>query len=259
MDGKEEWTLLSASKFAPLYVISSSARASGSSSSSDFTLNLNTTLRGLFQLCDCYIPNATNNVNSTNSTIYFFENSTAKSAQIPAGAYTTTTLPSAIATALTTASGGFATYTCAISSTTNIMTITSTQPFSLKFATNTANSAAGILGYTNTDTSAATSQTASQMVNLDGTLLSFNIQISGNGEGGSSIVDLSSSGSGAYTFKIPITQNIGGNILYQSTTASKQYLYLPSGAQTLRVFVRDDRGNTVGIAGDWYATIRRCE
>lgn len=73
---------------------------------------------------------------SFNNYFPFFENGTDKIAVIPAATYTATTLPVVLALALNTASNGFNTYGVTITS--NIITITAAQNFSINYFSNKA-------------------------------------------------------------------------------------------------------------------------
>lgn len=252
-----DWEFVETKKSLQAICISSAERAAGSTSSSDFTLQTVTPLKGIYKLLEAYFPITFNNVNSTNNTIYFNENSTNKTCTIPAGAYTISTIAAAIASAMTTASSGYATYTCAVASNTNLLTLTSTQNFSLTFGTNTANSMAGILGFPNTNTSPSTSATGTNMVNFTGTQPSFNVTILGSGEGSGSMISVGSGNS--YTFKIPITGTTGSVQFYSPSAHSAQYLMLPTGTNSLKVNVRDDKGNTITLGSDFYLTLRKEE
>ena len=155
-----------------LFLLRSKDRTSASSSSHNFRLDLQGSLiePGSYNVEFINMQNSIYTIRSAvNDVIYFNENSTNKTATITAGYYTESTLPTAVKSTLDTASGGFATFTVTISASTKKMTIASTQNFSLKFATNTSPtypSAAKTLGYANTDTSAATSQVGTSIVNL---------------------------------------------------------------------------------------------
>ncbi len=73
---------------------------------------------------------------SFNNYFPFFENGTNKMAVIAAATYTSSTLPTVLALALNLASNGYNTYSVTI--TTNIITITASQPFSINYLSNKA-------------------------------------------------------------------------------------------------------------------------
>lgn len=152
-----------------MYLLRSKDRTPDSVGSHNFTIDLKSRSidAGQYDLVFLSIQNTVYTVrNGINNKIYFNENSTNKTATVAAGYYTDSTLPAAIKSALDSASGGFATFTVTISGATKKTTITSTQNFSLTFGTNTSASIARILGFNKIDTSAATSHTASNIINL---------------------------------------------------------------------------------------------
>jgi len=118
------------------------------------------------ELYNITMPNTIYNITSSNNLIYFLEGSTALVATITPGAYTSTSILAAIGTAMTSASVNSYTYTSTFNQNTFMITITSTGSFSLTFATNITNSAGYILGSI-TNISARTSQTATQVIQLN--------------------------------------------------------------------------------------------
>lgn len=150
-------------------LINSKAREARSSSTSDFYIRLQTPMdAGEYYLAGAQLPNVIYTVNSADDTnkIYFYENSTAKTASITAGYYTESSFPAAVKAALDTASGGFATFTVTISSTTKRMTVTSDQDFGLRFAT--AEGASRRMGFARADTATnATSHVGGNVIQLN--------------------------------------------------------------------------------------------
>jgi len=118
------------------------------------------------ELYNISMPNTIYNITSVNNLIYFSEGSTALVATITPGAYNSTSILTAISTAMTSSSTSSYTYTATFNQNTFMITITSTGSFTLTFSTNTTNSAGYILGFT-TNTSAGTSQTGNQVIQLN--------------------------------------------------------------------------------------------
>jgi hypothetical protein len=149
-------------------------RTSDSTSTSNFKLNLAINLQGVYEILYCSMFNTFYSISTgVNDTIYFYENATAKTATLTAGVYSSSgsnSIATAIASVMTTASGGYATYTAAIGAITNCITITSTSNFQLLWGTNknASNTAAITLGYALTDTTSATSAAATGVPQLGG-------------------------------------------------------------------------------------------
>src|SRR5437016_4918208 len=94
--------------------IDSALRTAASTGPQDFYVNLPFSISGAWRLRSVWFSTSAYNVNATNNKIYFFENATAKTATLTNGFYDTISLPTQVASALTTTSSGFATYTCSI-------------------------------------------------------------------------------------------------------------------------------------------------
>ena len=94
-------------------IVDSRDRDSSFNSSCDFTINLSSSLTNIskVRLNWCMIPNTSYNINSSNNVITFFENSTSKNTSLTVGWYDANSLATLLASSLTTASGGYNTYT----------------------------------------------------------------------------------------------------------------------------------------------------
>ena len=235
-----------------LFLFRSRDRLSDSVGSHNFTMNItNTPLRGNYALEFLNIQNTIYTIRTNyNDILYFNENSTNKSATITAGYYTSSTISAALKTALDSASGGFATFTVTFSTTTQKITISSTQDFSLKFAT-TDNSSARLLGFNNVNTNAATTVTSNNVVNFSDPL-SINIFIA---EANSS--NFSSSNGGHGTFLVPIDVSFGGFKYYKSDDFKQIVNFV--GTNKLSIQVRSMEGsNAVDLnASDWEFCLRK--
>jgi hypothetical protein len=216
----------------------------------NFIVNAVNPLSGRYLLKCAYINSSFYNVNSTNNIIYFTENSTAKQATLTAGFYTSANIAAALASALTSASGGFAGYTVTYSSITGKLIIGSTQNFSFTFATNTTNSLGPLIGY-NTDTALSTSATADSLLNLTPTL-AFHIEINNY----INIRDLSTyTGT---TFIVPLTVNSSNYITYEPAVGFEQVVAFQDVNQ-FRVRVLDDSNMPIQLQSDWYMILSKVD
>ena len=209
------------------------------------------TLAGRWRLLECHITNSVWTVDTRNNTIYFFENSVNKTATIASGFYTPTTFLTAIGTAMTTASGGYNTYTATQDTAKQTVTVTaSTNPFQLMFGTNTTNTAAYLMGFINVDTASATSQTGTGIMNLNQTQ-SFNIDIVGTTSG---VADAKSN---SYTLCIPNSVNSQEVVHYYPTPETVQIVEFQEGVNQIKATVRDDNQNLLGLNNaDWWALLQ---
>jgi hypothetical protein len=134
--------------------------------SHDFKLNISTPgPYDTIALYSVYIPATRYNVNVSCNMMYW-THTTAFSASIPVGYYTTATLPAAIQTAMNAVDSN--SYACTISSLTGMMTITGSAAFNFTFFTNgpNKNSAGRIMGYGKIDGTSNATQVATQVVQL---------------------------------------------------------------------------------------------
>lgn len=143
---------------------------------SDCQILCNEVLDGHYQLKGISLPVTYWNVNSTNSIIYWTDTGGARSCIITNGFYSSTSaLASVVASTMTAAGSG--TVTCSTNSLNQCLTISNTVPFAMGFGTRTTNSASILLGFIGNSSSAATSQTGTQLVDL-ATTTAFHFQIS---------------------------------------------------------------------------------
>ena len=236
-----------------LFLLRSKDRTANSANSHNFQLDLKGTSidAGTYNIEFINMQNTAYTIRTgVNTTIYFTEDATNKTASLTPGYYTESTLPTAIKTALDTASGGFATFTVTISASTKRLTIASTQAFSLTFGTNTSASIAKTLGFLPTDTGAATSQTATQIVNLSDPL-SANIQIKQATAGGFSCLG------GAWgQILVPLDVQFGYYKAY-TTDDFPQKLIFNKKTSKLEIEVRDLEGNLLDLNGSEFEMLLR--
>jgi hypothetical protein len=141
-----------------------------STSSANFQLSLANNLFGEYEIVYISMFNTFFSVNTgINDKIYFNDNATNWTGTLAPGLYTTSgsnSILTAIATAMNVVSSG---YSASVSAVTGFITISNGSfNFSLKFATNTAASAATTLGFAKSDTSAASSAVATSVPQLSG-------------------------------------------------------------------------------------------
>jgi hypothetical protein len=236
-----------------LLLIRSKDRTANSANSHNFQLDLkNYSIEpGTFNIEFINMQNTAYTIRAdVNTTIYFTENATAKTAAVAVGYYTESTLPAAIKSALDTASGGFATFTVTISSSTKRLNISSTQSFSLTFGTNTNASIAKTLGFPASNTGAATSHTASYVVNLSDPL-SANIRIHQATAGGFRCLG------GAWgQILVPLDVQFGYFKAY-TTKDFPQTLKFNSKSNKLDIEVRDVEGNMLDLNGSEFEMLLR--
>ena len=147
-----------------LLVVNSADRVSGNSS--NFVVKFNPAVQApkKIKLYNVSMPNTVYNITSLNNLIYFKESAGLLTGTITQGSYNSTTIITAIQTAMNAV--GTNTYTAVLNTTTFLLTVTGTGNFQFLFASNTANSVGSLIGY-NTDTALATSQTADSVIQLN--------------------------------------------------------------------------------------------
>jgi hypothetical protein len=147
--------------------IDSAKRTSASASSTDFHVHFT----GNFPQIDfaelhwTQIPLANFTVPKTGNVINFNENSTNKTATVTPGYYSGTALAQKVQDALNSASGGYNTYAVTYDSSTFLMTVSATQPFSLLWASQPSLNIQ--CGFAKTNTTAGTSVTSTQACQLN--------------------------------------------------------------------------------------------
>jgi hypothetical protein len=209
-----------------------------------FTVQLQSSITGRWALKQAYAIASNYNISDTNNVIAFYENAVLKTATLTSGYYNVNQLLAELASQLTAASGGYATYTVTQSLLPQRITIASTQNFELRFGSSPDRSAAEILGFPPVDTASATSQLASSAPNL-ATIRSYNIQVNDT----TGFVDTRGRSS---SLVIPILGNSQSLCIYEPTETFPQVLDFHQHVSVLTVKVSDDSGNVLGLTADWY-------
>jgi len=226
-----------------ILVIDSNDMALGSASTSDFYIYLTPAIQcpRKVRLLGCTIPNTIYNVDNTCNVIQFDEGGSTLSATVVNGSYDSTTILSAITTAMN--SVGSHTYTATYSSTTYQITITaSSGTFRIHSGSSFtfSNSILRLIGFINGNTTGST-QTSSGAINLAGELYLY-IEMTGIGNP----IGLKSSNPVDFgTFVIPVNSNPNGEINYYFENS--QYNQIAPGASTItQLHVRlKSKGNVV--------------
>ena len=234
-----------------IFLIRSSDRTSNSTSSTAFTLQLSNTIEGEYEIEYINMYNTFYTVvTGFNDKLYWNDGSTNHTTTVPPGIYSSSGSNS-IATQMTAASSASATITAAFDAYNQKLTITSTQNFSLKFGTNTTNSIAKTLGYTNADTTAATIATATYLPSLSGPS-SVNIRIAE-----CDIVSWNN-GLGQYG-SVLLPMNVSANALKEYTKDDfRQFVGFRTPVQQLNISVFDTTGNALSLNGtDWELAMRK--
>lgn len=225
-------------------LIRSKDRTDNSTSSSNFIVKLDEKIpESTWRLKSVMMVNSCYNLNSNNNVIYFNENATDKTATVTAGFYDTSSLPTAVKSALDTASGGFATFTVTYSSTTGKLTIASTQNFSLLYGTNSTAGSRFILGYDAEDTTAGTSAVADNVLDLSypkGINITIDdnhqFKVAGKGQMGS--------------FYLPITTNaLDVEVFQKSEDDNSTLIHFTRNLKFVKVVLSDSDGNLVDLNG----------
>jgi len=228
-------------------VISSDDKYKNSESTHDFTVKLDHRIDHALSvsIIDVIIPNSMYAINSSNNLIYFAEGGSTFTATITPGNYTRTELETEIDTQM--AAVGAHTYSSSISVITGKCTISdSTGNFTLEFASNTTNSMAKILGFTETDTSSASSHVGTNVVCLMGLDQYLYVEVDANSD-----VSISTVGNiqGKVMCAVPIVENRYDYIHYQPTPPIVYKYTTPTNIHEIKVRILNRQLQTVDING----------
>lgn len=204
---------------------------------------------GRYQLKSCFLPITYYNVGATNNVIYFTDTTGAHVATITTGQYTLATVLPAIVTAINAVGNGTATVT--VNSLTSRITIAYTELFSLTFGTNTANSAATMMGFANSNTASATSQTGTMIANMS-TLKSYNFQISDCSPG------VHTMNGNSYTFVIPALSLTPSIEYYEPPVQFPITIQLEKSTSSLKFAIYDDNHEIINnMSADWFMMLEK--
>lgn len=230
-----------------LLLINSKDRASHSTSSTDFEIELKYPIEGMYQIQSCVIPNTFYNITSLNNVIYFNDGGS-KSATLDPGIYDISDLTAAIKSKMDAAST--ITFTVTLGSTSHKLNINGDSAFTLEFGTQTSNSAASILGYPANDTSSATDQEATNVIDLS-VPKSVIIDI----EDSYSFETTSGSTGSLY---IPLEVNGSDVNIWKSSNAFNLFVKLQRSSK-INVKLRDSQKNPLSLNGaDWEIMLQKC-
>jgi hypothetical protein len=240
---------------------------STTSSSAPLTLQFSTTLDGKYFLSYGAFPRLGYGITSYNNTISFHDTAD-RTATLPVGVYTATTLAAALKVALDGAPGSVNTYTVTLSIG-NVLTIASTGNYSMNFTLgparyqgNAPNATIGsILGFGNIQTATATTLTATGAVNLNWDLIWY-VHISGaNVLSDSTYIAQAKAAEVTTTFTIGTANAAAGAVVEYTPRGRKQPVtFQGDRANAVTVNITDATGNYVNFGGaDWTMTLEKCD
>ena len=231
-----------------LKIDSSQRQGFSTSTPSQFALHsYNHEFKGRYVLKYTFIPVTFYTVTSLNCMVYFTD-TVSHAVQIPYGFYDSSTILTAVANTMTSASTA-GTYTITKNPVTRNITISlSSGMFVLNFS-QLAASIAPLLGFAAKDTIAASNQTAPLICNVVQTK-SFNISINGL----SSVMDLS--GRAGYSFIVPLTVNQLSIQVYEPE-AFVQEVVFETPTRDLNIAIYDDQQNIISLQDDFYFIIQK--
>jgi len=247
-----------------LISISSRDRTVGSTGPSDFTVDIPGGVEiKKFRLVQAEIPFTWYTVNSNNYNIDFTENGGAEiSTTVPAGNYTSTTIVTAIASALNgaTLAGDGRTYSVTIDADTSKLTITtSVGTFSLLFVTGTSGSSGTdshiglVLGYTVTDKASASSITAENVYNLTGENYFYIKTSSISGTFNGPTATETDDNTVPNLARIPVNKNPGSIILFDDRSGTiTNFVLAPASTSTLSFQLKFYNNTSLDLNGqEW--------
>jgi hypothetical protein len=230
-------------------IIDSKDRASYSTGSHDFYIELKELCEGRYKVQYVYIPNTFYNITASNC-VFYFNDGTDRNCSIAAGNYTASNLATALTTALN-ASGTSITFAVTYSTSTLKMTVSGNSNFTLKFGSYSTNSIASMIGFASSDSGVA----AGSFVGANVVDLSYPRCI---------LVDINqtpkvaSTSNAVGTVAIPLDVLSSDIATFKSESDYDLFLTLPR-TNRLQFMIRDDRGQALNLNGaDWYLILRRC-
>lgn len=226
--------------------ISSKDRATGSSSS-DFTIQMADSIDpGTYKLVYTAIPLTFYNITASNNKVYFLENAVPFTATVTPGNYSASTIGAALSTALDAA--GAYTYTVAIDSNTEIVTITSSDAkASFSDGTNSINTTIGFPA----STAAGLTHTGTSMLNLS-QVRNLHICIDRDSPAKDST-------NRRFTFILPVIGGFKEWMYRTEKDINDQHITISREAKNLRISLRDDNLQEVNLNGlDWDFVIKCC-
>lgn len=233
-------------------LIRSADRLSSSNSSADFQVKFSQTIfipipdqLSSVSLVYASIPNTIYNITSSNNSINWNDGSSTLTTTIPVGSYSSSTLSSTLATAMTTSSSGHGnlTITISFSTLTYFFTISAGSNFTLNF-NSASTTMASILGFNKSSLSGSSSYTGTVVPSI---FAPQHLEIR--------ITELSkpnySSAECNYSFLIPVPVNSGNFIEYKEKEYFTQKVYTYNNFSSLSVQLCQN-GSVVSLNNaDW--------
>lgn len=217
---------------------------------SDCSIPLHETLVGKYQLMSIQLPVTYFTLNPTNNQVYF-NDGTDRVCSLAHGYYVSMAdVATELAAKMTAAGAG--TVTCAVSTLTNVLSITNTVPFVMSFGSKTLNSAADVLGFIGDSVAAATTQTGSRTMNLS-TTASYNFQLSNTSSAFRTVNGMN------YTFCIPAVTT-SPTITYYEPSTNMPITFHVNSTNMLNVKIMDDQWRVMNnMKSNWFMVLRKLE
>ena len=233
------------------YLIRSASRVDPTTDPSLCMIPLQTPItQGTYEVAVAILPNSVYNISSTNNTI-FFSGTGDYTGTITAGHYTSSTIATAVQTAMNAVMSGF---TVTLDANSNKLTFANASSFHFSWSRDTT----GIgcekqLGFqNNTDSATGTSITAPNAINLirsSGIIVRFS-------ESSSRVVDSKLSDLGSLYY--PIISDWGTMMIYTGQTSVKQYLTFFQSTSALNIRFYSSDGSPISLLGnDWEMVLSR--
>ena len=231
--------------------IDSSLRVNPASTDpSDCFIPLHETLSGRYQLMSIQLPVTYFTLNSTNNQVYWNDGSD-RVCSLTHGYYSSmATVAAEVAAKMTAAGAG--TVTCAVSTLTNVISITNTVPFVMTFGSNTLNSAADVLGFSSDNVAAATTKSGSRTMNLS-TTTSYNFQISNTSSAFKTVNGMN------YTFCVPAVTS-SPTITYYEPSTNMPIIFFINSTNMLNIKIMDDQWRVMNnMKSNFFMVLRKLD
>ena len=234
-------------------LIKSSDRESYSTGSHDFTIQAEFLLDGLYRVVSVLIPNSVYSVRTgINDKVYFTYGAAARTATIPPGDYTGTTIASNLASVMNAEIDGSDPFSVVYSAVTGKLTVSSSgSNFGFAFGTNTAASARKVIGFNAANQTEAASKVSDNKIDVSGINLIF-LRV----------------GKGSSTIKSLTGASVHGSIYLPLAVSSGYFSLLTSNdipqvvrferEKNIKISLHDEDNNTADLNGvEWVLVLQR--
>ena len=218
----------------------SAQRTSGSPGS--YRIDLREVMEaGTYRLNEVFVCNSYYNVNATNNVVYWNETSGNKSTIIVPGIYSSTSLATAVAAAITVGTTTGSVFTGSYSAVTGKMAFVAAPATPFTFLATVLNSIGPLIGFNGTEISPSAGGALQANVSP---ILSLNLLIG-------SAAEVRDAKGQSYSYVVPVDKPVGSYIRYNSKVNYDQLAVLPR-ASSLLIQVVDDNSVAVPLLLDWY-------